>query len=76
MNNIPQYQFRKTKYGSELLIDLIRLESLETYIRETPRHLNKPNAKHRKYIDQIIAAKTIMFLPANHQLSTLIAPTG
>ncbi len=38
MNNIPQYQFRKTKYGSELLIDLIRLESLETYIRKTPRH--------------------------------------
>lgn len=38
MNNIPSYQFRKTKYGSELLIDLIRLESLETYIRETPRH--------------------------------------
>ncbi len=38
MNNIPQYQFRKTKYGRELLIDLIRLESLERYIRETPRH--------------------------------------
>jgi AraC-like DNA-binding protein len=32
------YQFSKNKYGSELLIDLIRLESLKTYIRDTPRH--------------------------------------
>ncbi|HNW51908.1 MAG TPA: AraC family transcriptional regulator [Prolixibacteraceae bacterium] len=33
------YQFRKRKYGSELLIDLIRLESLEPYIRSTPCHI-------------------------------------
>lgn len=32
------YQFSKKKYGSELLIDLIRLESLKKYIRDTPRH--------------------------------------
>lgn len=32
------YQFSKNKYGSELLIDLIRLESLKKYIRDTPRH--------------------------------------
>lgn len=32
------YQFSKKKYGSELLIDLIRLESLKKYIRNTPRH--------------------------------------
>lgn len=31
------YQFSKNKYGSELLIDLIRLESLEKYIRQNPR---------------------------------------
>ena len=32
------YQFSKNKYGSELLIDLIRLESLSKYIRQVPRH--------------------------------------
>ncbi len=32
------YQFSKNKYGSELLIDLIRLESLSNYIRRTPKH--------------------------------------
>ena len=32
------YCFSKNKYGSELLIDLIRLESLSKYIRQTPRH--------------------------------------
>lgn len=32
------YQFSKNKYGSELLIDLIRLESLSKYICQTPRH--------------------------------------
>lgn len=32
------YHFSKNKYGSELLMDLIRLESLSPYIRHTPRH--------------------------------------
>ena len=32
------YGFSQRKYGSELLIDLIRLESLAKYIRQTPRH--------------------------------------
>lgn len=32
------YQFSKNKYGSELLIDLIRLESLEKYIHQNQRH--------------------------------------
>jgi AraC-like DNA-binding protein len=32
------YRFSRRKYGSELLIDVIRLESLKKYIRETPRH--------------------------------------
>jgi len=33
-----RYDFFKTKYGSELLIDLIRLESLEKYIIEDKSH--------------------------------------
>ena len=37
-SNCKTYQFSKNKYGSELLIDLIRLESLSKYIRQTPRH--------------------------------------
>ena len=32
------YQFSRRKYGSELLIDVIRLETLKKYIRDTPRH--------------------------------------
>jgi len=35
---IKQYNFHKTKYGDELLIDLIRLESLELYIKENPTY--------------------------------------
>jgi AraC-like DNA-binding protein len=38
MNGYPTYHFHKTKYGCELLIDLIRLESLERYIRRDPVH--------------------------------------
>jgi ethanolamine utilization protein EutQ (cupin superfamily) len=38
MNGCATYNFFKTKYGSELLIDLIRLESLESYIRRDPKH--------------------------------------
>ncbi len=33
---ITQYDFFRTKYGDELLIDLIRLEDLEKYIRFSP----------------------------------------
>jgi len=38
MNGCATYNFFKTKYGSELLIDLIRLETLESYIRRDPKH--------------------------------------
>ena len=38
MNGCVTYNFFKTKYGSELLIDLIRLENLESYIRRDPKH--------------------------------------
>lgn len=33
---IIQYDFFRTKYGQELLIDLIRLEDLEKYIKASP----------------------------------------
>ena len=33
---ITQYDFFRTKYGDELLIDLIRLEDLDKYIRFSP----------------------------------------
>lgn len=33
---IAQYDFFRTKYGQELLIDLIRLEDLEKYIKVSP----------------------------------------
>jgi len=35
---IKQYNFYKTKYGDELLIDLIPLEKLQPYIDQTPVH--------------------------------------
>ncbi len=35
---IKKYDFHKTKYGSELLIDLIRLETLEKYIINDKSH--------------------------------------
>jgi AraC-like DNA-binding protein len=35
---IKQYSFHKTKYGDELLIDLILLEDLKPYIAESPTH--------------------------------------
>ena len=38
MSEYPVYHFHKTKYGRELLIDLIRLESLDKYIRRDPVH--------------------------------------
>ena len=33
---ITQYDFFRTKYGEELLIDLIHLEDLDTYIKRSP----------------------------------------
>jgi AraC-like DNA-binding protein len=38
LSDCKTYRFCKNKYGSELLIDLIRLESLNKYIRQTPQH--------------------------------------
>ena len=35
---ITQYNFFKTKYGDELLIDLVPLEKLQPYIDKTPTH--------------------------------------
>jgi AraC family transcriptional regulator, transcriptional activator of pobA len=35
---IKQYNFYKTKYGDELLIDLIPLEKLQPFIDRTPVH--------------------------------------
>ncbi len=35
---IKKYDFHKTKYGSELLVDLIRLETLEKYIINDSSH--------------------------------------
>lgn len=35
---VHQYHFYKTKYNQELLIDLIRLETLEKYLQEHPIH--------------------------------------
>jgi len=35
---VKKYDFFKTKYGDELLIDLVRLESLEKYMREDCPH--------------------------------------
>jgi len=38
---MDRYDFNKTKYGKELLIDLIRLETLEKYpIRNRPHVLS------------------------------------
>ncbi len=36
--NVKKYDFFKTKYGDELLIDLIRLETLEKYMTEACPH--------------------------------------
>jgi len=38
MKSIPQYTFHKTKYGQELLIDVVNLEHIKKYIEETPVH--------------------------------------
>jgi len=38
MKSIPQYNFYKTKYGDELLIDVVELRSIEKYILKNPIH--------------------------------------
>lgn len=38
MNGIPKYNFYRKKYGDELLIDVINLESIKGKIRKTPVH--------------------------------------
>ena len=38
MRAIPQYNFHKTKYGDELLIDVVELRSINKYIQRDPIH--------------------------------------
>ena len=38
MRDCTTYHFHKTKYGCELLVDLIRLEKLEPYLIRDPKH--------------------------------------
>lgn len=38
MDAIPQYHFYKTKYGEELLIDLVELEVIKKYLSDHPAH--------------------------------------
>lgn len=38
MNSIPQYNFYKTKYGDELLIDVVELKYIKKYFRKNPVH--------------------------------------
>ena len=38
MKSIPQYKFYKTKYGEELLIDVVTLDGIKQYISKHPVH--------------------------------------
>ncbi|MDR2949265.1 MAG: helix-turn-helix transcriptional regulator [Prevotella sp.] len=38
MKSIPQYYFHKTKYGEELLIDIVKLKDIQKYIHKDPVH--------------------------------------
>ena len=38
MKCIPQYKFHQTKYGEELLIDVVTLDGIKHYIEKTPIH--------------------------------------
>ena len=38
MKSIPQYYFHKTKYGDELLIDIVKLKDIQKYIHKNPVH--------------------------------------
>ena len=37
--NIPQYDFYKHKYGDELLIDVVPLNTIKKYLKEQPVHI-------------------------------------
>ena len=39
MKLLPQYHFHKTKYGEELLIDVVSLDSIRKYIERDPIHV-------------------------------------
>lgn len=39
MKSIPQYHFYRTKYGDELLIDIVELRSIKKYIERHPIHI-------------------------------------
>ena len=36
---IPQYDFYKHKYGDELLIDVVPLNTIKKYLKEQPVHI-------------------------------------
>lgn len=38
MKSIPQYKFHKTKYGKELLVDVVTLDSIRQHISKHPVH--------------------------------------
>ena len=38
MNSIPKYFFHKTKYGEELLIDILELRDIKKYLSNNPTH--------------------------------------
>lgn len=38
MKAIPKYDFHKTKYGNELLIDVVELKDIKKYIQDNPLH--------------------------------------
>lgn len=38
-HNIPQYDFYKHKYGDELLIDIVPLNTIKKYLKEQPVHI-------------------------------------
>ena len=38
-HNIPQYDFYKHKYGDELLIDVVPLNTIKKYLKEQPVHI-------------------------------------
>ncbi len=39
MNPVAQYTFYKTKYGDELLIDVVELDDIKKYIAQQPAHI-------------------------------------
>ena len=44
--NIPQYDFYKHKYGDELLIDVVPLNTIKKYLKEQPVHILTYNIDH------------------------------